>query len=159
LKEKNKYTFATIQTNYMAKNLVIVESPAKAKTIEGYLGKDYVVKSSIGHIRDLPKKDMAVNPANNFEVVYEISADKKETIKELKKLADKAELIWLATDEDREGEAISWHLLEALKLDENRTKRIVFSEITKKAILGAIEKPRTIDMDLGECSTSSQNIG
>ena len=132
----------------MAKNLVIVESPAKAKTIEGYLGKDYVVKSSIGHIRDLPKKDMAVNPANNFEVVYEISADKKETIKELKKLADKAELIWLATDEDREGEAISWHLLEALKLDEKRTKRIVFSEITKKAILGAIEKPRAIDMDL-----------
>ncbi|MFM7770085.1 MAG: type IA DNA topoisomerase, partial [Bacteroidota bacterium] len=132
----------------MAKNLVIVESPAKAKTIEGYLGKEYVVKSSIGHIRDLPKKDMAVDPANNFHVVYEISADKKETIKELKKLAEKAEVIWLATDEDREGEAISWHLLEALKLDVNRTKRIVFSEITKKAILAAIEKPRNIDMDL-----------
>jgi len=143
-----EYTFATIQEKSMSKNLVIVESPAKAKTIEGYLGKDFTVKSSIGHIRDLPKKDDAVRPDENFEVNYEISPDKIETIKELKKLADKSEHIWLATDEDREGEAISWHLLEALHLDESRTKRIVFSEITKKAILAAIEKPRTIDMDL-----------
>lgn len=132
----------------MAKNLVIVESPAKAKTIEGYLGKEFTVKSSIGHIRDLPKNNFAVSADNNFEVTYEIYPEKMETVKELRKLADKSEVVWLATDEDREGEAISWHLLEALGLNESKTKRIVFSEITKKAILAAIEKPRTIDMDL-----------
>ncbi|MEZ4800737.1 MAG: type I DNA topoisomerase [Flavobacteriales bacterium] len=132
----------------MSKNLVIVESPAKAKTIEGYLGKDFTVKSSYGHVRDLPKSDVAINVENNFEPVYEITADKVDVVKELKKLADKAETVWLATDEDREGEAISWHLLEALKLPISKTKRIVFSEITKKAILNAIEKPRTLDVDL-----------
>ena len=132
----------------MAKNLVIVESPAKAKTIEGYLGKEFTVKSSIGHIRDLPKNNFAVSADDNFDVKYEIYPEKMETVKELRKLADKSEVVWLATDEDREGEAISWHLLEALNLNESKTKRIVFSEITKKAILAAIEKPRTIDMDL-----------
>ena len=136
----------------MAKNLVIVESPAKAKTIEGYLGSDYVVKASIGHVRDLPRNDMAVNEANNFEVTYEIYPDSVKVVNELKKLAKEAikdnKFVWLATDEDREGEAISWHLLEAMEIDESKTKRIVFSEITKKAILAAMEKPRTIDMDL-----------
>ena len=97
----------------MAKNLVIVESPAKAKTIEGYLGKDFEVKSSYGHVRDLVKAGMGVNIAKNFEPVYEISADKEHVVKELQRLAKKAEMIWLATDEDREGEAISWHLYEA----------------------------------------------
>ena len=136
----------------MAKNLVIVESPAKAKTIEGYLGSDYVVKASIGHVRDLPRNDMAVNEANNFDVTYEIYPDSVKVVNELKKLAKEAikdnKFVWLATDEDREGEAISWHLLEAMEIDESKTKRIVFSEITKKAILAAMEKPRTIDMDL-----------
>jgi DNA topoisomerase-1 len=136
----------------MAKNLVIVESPAKAKTIEGYLGSDYVVKSSIGHVRDLPKNDMAVNIEGNFDVKYEIYPEKVVVVNELKKLANEAikdnKFVWLATDEDREGEAISWHLLEAMKIEESKTKRIVFSEITKKAIHAAMEKPRTIDMDL-----------
>ncbi len=132
----------------MGKNLVIVESPAKAKTIEGYLGKDFVVKSSYGHVRDLPKNDVAINIGNDFAPVYEVSEDKKEVVKELKKLASKSETVWLATDEDREGEAISWHLAEALGLDITSTRRIVFHEITKKAIQSAIEKPRTIDIDL-----------
>lgn len=136
----------------MAKNLVIVESPAKAKTIEGYLGSDYVVKASIGHVRDLPKNNFAVSADGNFDVTYEVYPDSEKVISELKKLAKDAikdnKFVWLATDEDREGEAISWHLLEAMKLDESKTKRIVFSEITKKAILAAMEKPRTIDMDL-----------
>ncbi len=132
----------------MAKNLVIVESPAKAKTIEGYLGKDYVVKSSFGHVRDLPKGDKAIDIENNFQPTYEVSKDKKEVVKDLKKIAKDAEIIWLATDDDREGEAISWHLLEALQLEENNTKRIVFHEITKKAITKAISNPRTIDIDL-----------
>lgn len=132
----------------MSKNLVIVESPAKAKTIEGYLGKDFTVKSSYGHVRDLPKSDLAINVEKGFVPVYEISPDKTEVVKELKKLAQKAEVVWLATDEDREGEAISWHLKEALALPEEKIKRIVFSEITKKAILNAIEKPRNIDVDL-----------
>lgn len=132
----------------MSKNLVIVESPAKAKTIEGYLGKDFVVKSSYGHVRDLPKSDVAINIEKGFVPVYEVSADKQEVINELKKLASKADDVWLATDEDREGEAISWHLAEALGLDILKTKRIVFHEITKKAIQAAIEKPRTIDIDL-----------
>ena len=136
----------------MAKNLVIVESPAKAKTIEGYLGSDYVVKASIGHVRDLPKNNFAVSANGNFDVTYEIYPDSEKVVSELKKLAKDAikddKFVWLATDEDREGEAISWHLLEAMKIDESKTKRIVFSEITKKAILAAMEKPRTIDMDL-----------
>ena len=132
----------------MAKNLVIVESPAKAKTIEKYLGKDYTVRSSIGHIRDLVKKGLGVDTKNNFEPTYEISPDKKAVVKELKDLAKKAELVWLATDEDREGEAISWHLLEALKLDISKTRRVVYNEITKDAILKAINKPRSIDFNL-----------
>ena len=132
----------------MAKNLVIVESPAKAKTIEKFLGQDYVVSSSYGHVRDLSKEDLSVDIENNFEPHYEISADKKKVIAELKKLIKDVETVWLATDEDREGEAISWHLLEALKLDESQVKRIVFHEITKPAITRAIENPRTIDKNL-----------
>ena len=132
----------------MSKNLVIVESPAKAKTIEGYLGKDFTVKSSYGHVRDLVKQGMGVRVDENFEPVYEISPDKEQVINELRRLAKKAEVVWLATDEDREGEAISWHLCEALGLDEKTTKRIVFHEITKKAISKAIENPRIIDRNL-----------
>ena len=133
----------------MAKNLVIVESPAKAKTIEGFLGKDFLVKSSIGHIRDLPRKGgMAIDIENGFQPNYEISPDKKQVVTELDKLSKKAELVWLATDEDREGEAIAWHLTEALKLDESKTKRIVFHEITKTAITKAVENPRNIDYQL-----------
>jgi DNA topoisomerase-1 len=132
----------------MAKNLVIVESPAKAKTIEGYLGKDFVVKSSFGHVRDLAKKGLAIDVENNFEPNYEVSADKKQIVSELKKLAKEAETVWLATDEDREGEAISWHLYETLGLDKKDTKRITFNEITKPAILKAIESPREINREL-----------
>ncbi|MDA7794285.1 type I DNA topoisomerase [Flavobacteriales bacterium] len=133
----------------MAKNLVIVESPAKAKTIEGFLGKDFIVKSSIGHIRDLPKKGgMAIDIENGFMPTYEVSTDKKKVVDELSKLSKKSELVWLATDEDREGEAIAWHLLEALELDESKTKRIVFNEITKTAINKAVENPRKIDVNL-----------
>ncbi len=131
----------------MSKNLVIVESPAKAKTIEKYLGKDFTVKSSFGHIRDLPKKGLSIDKANDFEPTYEISPDKKKTINELKKLAKNHE-VWLASDEDREGEAIAWHLCKALGLDPKKTKRIVFHEITKPAILSAIETPRTVDLRL-----------
>lgn len=131
----------------MSKNLVIVESPAKAKTIEGYLGKDFTVKSSFGHVRDLPKDGLAVDVANGFQPSYEISPDKKKLVSELKTLAKSADEVWLATDDDREGEAISWHLKEALGLRDN-TKRIVFREITKNAILTAIQTPRTIDVDL-----------
>ncbi len=132
----------------MSKNLVIVESPAKAKTIEGFLGKDFTVKSSFGHIRDLPGKDISIDIENNFQPKYIISSDKKKIVTELKKLAKGAEMVWLATDEDREGEAISWHLVEALGLNEKQTKRIVFHEITKTAITRAIENPRTIDKNL-----------
>ncbi len=132
----------------MAKNLLIVESPAKAKTIEGYLGKDFLVKSSYGHIRDLVKGDMGIDTTNNFSQTYEVPADKKQVVAELKKLAKEAEMVWLASDEDREGEAISWHLYETLGLKESNTKRIVFHEITKPAILKAIENPRTIDYNL-----------
>ncbi|MEO6884446.1 MAG: type I DNA topoisomerase [Bacteroidia bacterium] len=132
----------------MAKNLVIVESPAKAKTIEGFLGKEYSVKSSFGHVRDLAKKGMSVDTANSFAPVYEISADKEKLISELKKLAKGAETVWLATDEDREGEAISWHLFETLNLTDKNTKRIVFHEITEKAIKNAIAHPRSIDQNL-----------
>lgn len=132
----------------MAKNLVIVESPAKAKTIEGFLGKDYTVKSSFGHIRDLVKKGFGVDIENNFTPTYEVQPDKERVIAELKKLTKSAEMIWLASDEDREGEAISWHLYETLGLTPKNTKRIVFHEITKPAILKAIENPREIDINL-----------
>lgn len=132
----------------MSKNLVIVESPAKAKTIEGYLGKDYKVVSSYGHVRDLPKGDKAIDFENNFEPTYEVTSDKRDVIRELKKLSKAAETIYLASDDDREGEAISWHLKEALKLNPADTKRIVFREITKSAIQKAIDNPREIDEDL-----------
>lgn len=132
----------------MAKNLLIVESPAKAKTIEGYLGKDFLVKSSYGHIRDLVKTDDAIDTENNFQQKYEVPTDKKAVVSELKKLAKGAETVWLASDEDREGEAISWHLYETLGLKDENTKRIVFHEITKPAILKAIGEPRSIDYNL-----------
>lgn len=132
----------------MPKNLVIVESPAKAKTIEGYLGKDFLVASSYGHIRDLEKKNKGVDIESDFKPFYKISEEKKKVVAELKKLSKKAEMIWLATDEDREGEAISWHLKEALELDEEKIQRIVFNEITKTAILNAIKNPRKIDYHL-----------
>ena len=132
----------------MAKNLVIVESPAKAKTIEGYLGKEFKVVSSYGHVRDLPKDDMAIDIKNGFKPTYEISKDKKELIKTLKGEVKGAEVVYLASDDDREGEAISWHLKEALNLDDTITRRIVFHEITKNAILNAIKTPRGLDLDL-----------
>ena len=132
----------------MADNLVIVESPAKAKTIEGFLGKDFLVKSSYGHVRDLVKNDKGIDIENNFSPLYEVSEDKARVVDELKKLAKKAKTVWLATDEDREGEAISWHLFETLNLTKSNTKRIVFHEITKNAIQEAISKPRFIDMHL-----------
>ena len=131
----------------MQENLVIVESPAKAKTIEKFLGKDFVVKSSFGHIRDLAKKDLGINIEEGFKPIYEIPADKKKVVDELNKLAKK-KTVWLASDEDREGEAIAWHLTEVLGLPVDQTKRIVFHEITKRAILEAIEKPRTVNMNL-----------
>ncbi|MDX5436949.1 MAG: type I DNA topoisomerase, partial [Pontibacter sp.] len=132
----------------MIKNLVIVESPAKAKTIEGYLGKDFVVKSSFGHVRDLPKDNNAIDIEHGFKPTYVISSDKREVVSQLRKLAKEAETVWLASDDDREGEAISWHLTEALNLNDAKTRRIVFREITKNAILNAISTPRGIDMDL-----------
>lgn len=132
----------------MSKNLVIVESPAKAKTIEGYLGKDFKVTSSYGHVRDLPKGDKAIDIQNKFHPTYEIIADKKELIKQLKVMVSESDTIYLASDDDREGEAISWHLKEVLKLKDENTKRIVFREITKNAINRAIENPRAIDIDL-----------
>jgi DNA topoisomerase-1 len=132
----------------MAKNLVIVESPAKAKTIEGFLGKDFIVKSSFGHVMDLNKNKISVDIENDFEPQYEISPDKKKIVKELKKIAKEAETVWLASDEDREGEAISWHLFKALDLQGEKTKRIVFHEITKNAITDAIQSPRDIDKNL-----------
>ena len=131
----------------MQKNLVIVESPAKAKTIEKFLGADYKVMSSYGHICDLKKKDLSIN-IDTFEPIYEIPSDKKKVVSELKEAAKKAEMVWLASDEDREGEAISWHLFETLGLKPEKTKRIVFHEITKNAILHAIETPRDIDTNL-----------
>ena len=137
------------KTKLMAKNLVIVESPAKKKIIQGFLGKDFVVESSIGHIRDLPKKGgMAIDIENGFQPNYVISEDKTKVVSHLKSVAKKAETVWLATDEDREGEAIAWHLTEALKLDAATTKRIVFHEITKKAITKAVENPRVLDINL-----------
>ena len=132
----------------MAKNLVIVESPAKAKTIEKFLGKDFKVSSSFGHIADLPSKELGVDVDGDFTPKYIVSSDKKALVKELKALSKKAEMVWLASDEDREGEAIAWHLAEELDLKEEKTKRIVFHEITKSAILKAIENPRQIDYNL-----------
>ncbi|WP_149276776.1 type I DNA topoisomerase [Pareuzebyella sediminis] len=132
----------------MAKNLVIVESPAKAKTIEKFLGKDYKVESSFGHIADLPSKELGVDVDNDFEPKYIVDKDKKALVKKLKDLANKADTIWLASDEDREGEAISWHLAETLKLDKSKTRRIVFNSITKSAIQKAIENPREINYNL-----------
>ncbi|HOZ75893.1 MAG TPA: type I DNA topoisomerase [Flavobacterium sp.] len=132
----------------MAKNLVIVESPAKAKTIEKFLGSDYQVESSYGHIADLPSKEIGVDVEHGFTPRYEVSADKKALVSKLRTLSKKAEMVWLASDEDREGEAISWHLAEELKLDKSKTKRIVFHEITKTAILKAIDNPREINYDL-----------
>lgn len=132
----------------MYENLVIVESPAKAKTIEKYLGKDFLVTSSMGHIRDLEKKDFGIDIENNFTPKYEVSSDKKKLVTELKKLAKESKIIWLASDEDREGEAISWHLMETLALKPENTKRIVFHEITKEAILKAIQNPRPLDINL-----------
>lgn len=132
----------------MQKNLVIVESPAKAKTIEKFLGDDYKVLSSYGHIRDLKKKEFSIDVENGYQPTYEIPEDKKKLVKDLKAEAKKADMVWLASDEDREGEAISWHLFEVLGLDPEKTKRIVFHEITKNAILKAIENPRDIDVNL-----------
>ena len=132
----------------MAKNLVIVESPAKAKTIQKFLGNDYKVMSSFGHIRDLHKKDFSIDVEDGFKPLYEIPEDKEEQVKKLKEEADKAELVWLASDEDREGEAIAWHLFEVLGLSPDHTRRIVFHEITEPAILEAIKNPRDIDLNL-----------
>ena len=132
----------------MPKNLLIVESPAKANTIQKYLGQDFVVKSSKGHIRDLPRREDAIDVAGGFLAQYEVSPDSKRTVTELKDAMKRSEEVWLATDEDREGEAISWHLCEVLGLDPRTTKRIVFREITKTAIQKAITQPRTVDLDL-----------
>jgi DNA topoisomerase-1 len=132
----------------MAKNLVIVESPAKAKTIEKFLGKDFKVESSFGHISDLPSKELGVDVEGDFKPKYEVSRDKKAIVKKLKELAKNSDMVWLASDEDREGEAIAWHLAEVLNLDKSKTKRIVFHEITKTAIQKAIENPRDIDYHL-----------
>jgi len=144
----------------MSKNLVIVESPAKAKTIEKYLGSDFKVLSSVGHIRSIAKKAKngvpPIDVQNNFETVYEVDTDKKKTITELKKAVKLAETVWLATDEDREGEAIAWHLCEVLKLDPKKTNRIVFHEITKQAIEAAIKTPRTVDMQLVQAQQARQ---
>ena len=132
----------------MGKNLVIVESPAKAKTIEKFLGKDFQVTSSFGHIQKKKKNGISIDFKNNYTPIYEVPTDKKKLVAELKKKVADSEIIWLASDEDREGEAIAWHLCEELKLSTENTKRIVFHEITKEAILHAIECPRTIDLAL-----------
>ncbi|MBO7270152.1 MAG: DNA topoisomerase I, partial [Bacteroidales bacterium] len=132
----------------MQKNLVIVESPAKAKTIEAFLGQDYKVMSSFGHIRDLQKKGLGIDIEDSFQPLYEIAPDKTKLVNDLKKAAQSAETVWLASDEDREGEAIAWHLYHVLDLKASKTKRIVFHEITKDAILNAIENPRTVDINL-----------
>src|SRR3954454_846965 len=132
----------------MSKNLLIVESPAKAKTIEKILGSDFEVKSCYGHIRDLEKDDMGIDVNNNYKPRYIVPEEKQRVVKDLKQLAKKSTEVWLATDEDREGEAISWHLCEVLGLDPLTTKRIVFHEITKPAIQKAVKQPRTVNMDL-----------
>jgi reverse gyrase len=128
------------------RNLVIVESPAKAKTIEGYLGSDYLVKSSYGHIRDLSKSDLCIDIENGYKPQYTVPDDKKALVEELRRLSSKADVVWLASDEDREGEAISWHIFDELNLPVEKTRRIVFHEITKPAILKAIETPRQISI-------------
>ena len=130
------------------KNLLIVESPGKVKTIQKYLGGDFTVKASFGHIRDLGQKGMGIDISNGFKPVYEIPSDKKKIVAELKKLSEQAQTVWLASDEDREGEAISWHLYDVLGLNEAKSKRIVFHEITKDSILSAIKNPRGIDLNL-----------
>src|SRR5215212_4250849 len=132
----------------MAKNLLIVESPAKAKTIEKILGKEFQVKSCYGHIRDLEKDDMGIDLKNHFKPRYKVPDEKARVVKELQQLSKKADEVWLASDEDREGESISWHLAEVLGLDPKTTKRIVFHEITKPAIEAAVKNPRSINMDL-----------
>ena len=132
----------------MENNLVIVESPAKAKTIKKFLGDDFIVKSSYGHIRDIEKKNLGIDIDNGFTPDYEIPDDKKKVVADLKDAAGKVKVVWLASDEDREGEAISWHLSEVLKLKKSNTKRIVFHEITKEAITNAIANPRDIDINL-----------
>ena len=132
----------------MSKNLVIVESPAKAKTIEKFLGKEFKVASSFGHISDLPSNELGVSIDNNFSPKYIVSDDKKKIVSELKSLVKKSDQVWLASDEDREGEAIAWHLFRTLELDKDKTKRIVFHEITKNAILKALEKPREINQNI-----------
>ena len=132
----------------MQKNLVIVESPAKAKTIEKFLGKDFKVLSSYGHIRDLKKKDFSIDVNNDFKPSYEIPADKKALVSTLKTEAKEAETVWLASDEDREGEAISWHIKELFKLKDKNSRRVTFNEITKQAVRSGIENPRDIDIDL-----------
>ena len=129
-------------------NLVIVESPAKAKTIEGFLGSDFTVRSCYGHIRELPKKGDPIDVENDFSPTYVVPQDKKKVVSELSSLAKQSEIVWLATDEDREGEAISWHLLHALKLKSENTRRITFNEITKNAVLRAVDSPRDIDENL-----------
>ena len=131
----------------MLKNLVIVESPAKAKTIEKFLGSDYKVMSSYGHIRDLKKKSFSIDIDKDFAPIYEIPDDKKQLVEQLRKASKEAQMVWLASDEDREGEAIAWHLYEVLNLTPEKTRRIVFHEITKSAILNAIENPRSIDVN------------
>jgi len=142
----------------MSKNLVIVESPAKAKTIEKYLGRDFTVKSSMGHIRGLPSKDGSIDVAHDFKPKFEVDPDKKKVIAELKKAASASNAVWLASDEDREGEAIAWHVAEVLKLDPKTTKRIVFHEITKPALEHAIENPRVIDLPLVEAQQARQAL-
>jgi DNA topoisomerase-1 len=132
----------------MTENLVIVESPAKAKTIEKFLGKDFTVVSSFGHIRDLEKKGLGVEVDKGFMPVYEVPEEKKKVVNELRKLAGQAKTVWIASDEDREGEAIAWHLIAVLGLDPSSTRRIVFHEITKEAITRAVESPRQVDMNL-----------
>ena len=132
----------------MAKNLVIVESPAKAKTIEKFLGKDFQVESSFGHIADLPSNEIGIDVEGDFMPKYIVSSEKKAVVRKLKDLAKKADTVWLASDEDREGEAIAWHLFNQLKLKDTNSKRIVFHEITKKAILRAVENPRSINYNL-----------
>lgn len=142
----------------MSKNLVIVESPAKAKTIEKFLGKDFTVKSSMGHIRSLPSKNGSVDVKNNYAPIYETDPTKKKIISELKKASKTAETVWLASDEDREGEAIAWHLSEVLKLNPKTTKRIVFHEITEPALKTAVANPREIDIPLVEAQQARQSL-
>src|SRR4051812_26050875 len=134
----------------MSKNLIIVESPAKAKTLEKYLGSDYVVKSSIGHIRALPSKSGSIDVDKDFAPTYEVNADKKKVVAELRKAAKAAEIVWLASDPDREGEAIAWHLYDTLGLKPSNTKRVSYQEMTKPAVEAAFANPRGIDMEMVE---------